>query len=426
MVRTHRTCLIVGAGLAGAKAAETLRAEGFTGRVILIGDERDRPYQRPRLSKDYLLGGRPRADLYVHDPAWYAASDIELHLGQPTVHLDRTAKVVRLGDGTRIHYDTLLLATGAEPRRLDIPGTGLAGVHHLRRLAHAERLRGALATLGRDGGRLVIAGAGWTGLEVAVAARRHGAEVTVVEPEPTPLHRVLGPEVGARLADLHRAHGVTFHLGARPTEIVGRDGMVRAVRTDDGAEHPAQHVLAAIGAAPRTALAEAAGLTLADGPDGGVVVDAALRTSDPDIHAAGDVAAVRAPDTPTPGFAAPPRYAHRAHALDSGPAAARGMLGRPVRHQPLPHITSRQYGLELVYTGYAPPGCYDRVVLRESDTGQGFSAFWLGGGRVLAALDLGGPGAAVPLRRLVRSPHPVDQAALSDPAVPLAAVAEHA
>ncbi|MHC5906205.1 NAD(P)/FAD-dependent oxidoreductase, partial [Streptomyces sp. S6] len=264
MVDADQTFVIVGGGLAGAKAAETLRAEGFTGRVILIGDERDHPYERPPLSKGYLLGKDERDSVFVHEPAWYAQNDIELHLGQTVTAIDRAAHTVRLGDGTVIAYDKLLLATGAEPRRLDLPGTGLAGVHHLRRLAHAERLRHVLKALGRDNGHLVIAGAGWIGLEVAAAARTYGAEVTVVEPEPTPLHGVLGPELGQLFADLHAEHGVRFHFGARLTEIVGQDGMVLAVRTDDGEEHPAHDVLAAIGAAPRTALAEAAGLTLAD------------------------------------------------------------------------------------------------------------------------------------------------------------------
>ncbi len=235
MVDADQTFVIIGGGLAGAKAAETLRAEGFTGRVILICDERDHPYERPPLSKGYLLGKEERDSVFVHEPAWYARNDIELHLGQTVDAVDRTARTVRFGDdGTLVHYDKLLIATGSEPRRLDIPGTDLAGVHHLRRLSHAERLKNVLASLGRDNGHLVIAGAGWIGLEVAAAAREYGAEVTVVEPSQTPLHGVLGPELGQIFADLHAEHGVRFHFGARLTEIVGQDGMVLAARTDDG------------------------------------------------------------------------------------------------------------------------------------------------------------------------------------------------
>ncbi|NJP99495.1 NAD(P)/FAD-dependent oxidoreductase [Streptomyces zingiberis] len=416
MVDAHQTFVIVGGGLAGAKAAETLRAEGFTGRVILVSDERDEPYERPPLSKGYLIGKEERDGVFVHDPAWYARAEIELRLGQPAVRLDPAAKAVVLGDGTRCHYDKLLLATGAEPRRLDIPGTGLAGVHHLRRLAHAERLRGVLTALGRDNGHLLIAGAGWIGLEVAAAARGYGAEVTVVEPAPTPLYSVLGPEVGGLFADLHAERGVRFHFGARLTEITGQDGMVLAARTDDGEEHPAHDVLAAIGAAPRTALAESAGLELA-APEsgGGIAVDASLRTSDPDIFAAGDVAAAT-----HPLFATRLRVEHWANALHGGPAAARAMLGREVRHDRVPYFFSDQYGVSLEYSGYAPPGAYEQVVVRGDAARREFLAFWLApDGRVLAGMDAGGVGATAVIQRLVRSGGPVDPAALADPSVDL-------
>lgn len=215
MVDADQTFVIVGGGLAGAKAAETLRTEGFTGRVILICDERDHPYERPPLSKGYLLGKEERDSVFVHEPAWYARNDIELHLGETVDAIDRTAKTVRFGeDGTVVRYDKLLLATGAEPRRLDIPGTDLAGVHHLRRLAHAERLKGVLATLGRDNGHLVIAGAGWIGLEVAAAAREYGAEVTVVEPLSTPCTRSSAPSSATSLPSC-TASGASASTSAR-------------------------------------------------------------------------------------------------------------------------------------------------------------------------------------------------------------------
>ncbi|MBT2383570.1 FAD-dependent oxidoreductase [Streptomyces sp. ISL-11] len=415
MVDAHQTFVIVGGGLAGAKAAETLRSEGFTGRVILICDERDHPYERPPLSKGYLIGKDDRESVFVHEPAWYARADIELHLGQPAVHLDRAAKSVRLGDGTLVHYDKLLLATGAEPRRLDIPGTGLAGVHHLRRLAHAERLRGVLSSLGRDNGHLVIAGAGWIGLEVAAAARGYGAEVTVVEPEPTPLHSVLGPELGQLFTDLHAEHGVRFHFGARLTEITGHDGMVLAARTDDGEEHPAHDVLAAIGAAPRTALAEAAGLALVDRADGGgVAVDASLRTSDPDIHAAGDVAAAEHPWLNTRL-----RVEHWANALNEGPAAARAMLGQDVSYDRVPYFFSDQYDVGLEYSGYAPPGSYDQVVCRGDVGKREFIAFWLSEGRLLAGMNVNVWDVTETIQKLIRSGVRLDPDALADPGVAL-------
>ncbi|MGW4227268.1 NAD(P)/FAD-dependent oxidoreductase [Streptomyces bauhiniae] len=415
MVDADQTFVIVGGGLAGAKAAETLRAEGFTGRVILICDELDHPYERPPLSKGHLLGKEERDSVFVHEPAWYARNDIELHLGQTVDAVDRAARTVRLGDdGTLIRYDKLLLVTGAEPRRLDVPGTDLAGVHHLRRLAHAERLRGVLAALGRDNGHLVIAGAGWIGLEVAAAAREYGAEVTVIEPEPAPLYGALGPELGNLFAELHREHGVRFHFGVRLTEIIGQDGMVLAARTDDGEEHPAHDVLAAIGAAPRTALAEAAGLELADpAVGGGIVVDERLRTSDPDIHAAGDVANF-------PLLGGRLRVEHWANALNGGPAAARAMLGQDVTYDRMPYFFSDQYDLGLEYSGWAPPGSYDQVVLRGDAGKREFIAFWVREGRVLAGMNVNVWDVTEHIQRLIRSGAEVDVEALADPHVPLA------
>ncbi|MGW4199555.1 NAD(P)/FAD-dependent oxidoreductase [Streptomyces sp. NPDC004726] len=418
MVDGHRTFVIVGGGLAGAKAAETLRAEGFSGRVILIGDERDHPYERPPLSKGYLAGKETRDSVFVHEPAWYAQADVELHLGQTVVAVDRDGRSVRLGDGAVLHYDKLLLATGAEPRRLDIPGTGLAGVHHLRRLAHADRLRQVLATLGRENGQLVIAGAGWIGLEVAAAARGYGAEVTIVEPEATPLHQVIGPELGQIFAELHRDRGVRFHFGARLTEITGQDGMVLAVRTDDGEEHPAHDVLAAIGAAPRTALAEAAGLALADrAHGGGIAVDASLRTSDPDIYAAGDVAAAHHPllDSRL-------RVEHWANALNGGPAAARSMLGQDISYDRVPYFFSDQYDLGMEYSGWAPAGSYDQVVLRGDVGKREFIAFWLKDRRVLAGMNVNVWDVTEPIQALIRSGTPVAPDDLGDPTVPLASL----
>lgn len=420
MVDADQTFVIVGGGLAGAKAAETLRAEGFSGRVILVCDERDHPYERPPLSKGYLLGKEERDSVFVHEPAWYARNDVELHLGQTVDAIDRAAKTVHYGeDGTHVRYDKLLLATGAEPRRLDIPGTGLAGVHHLRRLAHAERLRNVLAHLGRDNGHLVIAGAGWIGLEVAAAARGYGAEVTVVEPSATPLHHVLGPELGQIFAELHREHGVRFRFGTRLTEIVGQDGVVLAVRTDDGEEHPCHDVLAAIGAAPRVALAESAGLELADrAHGGGIAVDERLRTSDPDIHAAGDVASF-----PHGLFDTRLRVEHWANALNGGPAAARAMLGKEVVYDRVPYFFTDQYDLGMEYSGWAPPGSYDEVVIRGDVGKREFIAFWVKEGRVLAGMNVNVWDVTDPIQHLIRTRAQVDTEALADPHVPLAGLA---
>jgi 3-phenylpropionate/trans-cinnamate dioxygenase ferredoxin reductase component len=405
---THRTLVIIGAGLAGATAARTLRTEGFTGRVILIGDEHEQPYERPPLSKAYLTGDAPRDSVYVQEPAWYAAHRVELHLGQPAVRIDRAEQEVRLGDGTRVPYDALLLATGAEPRRLGIPGTDLAGVHHLRRLSHADHLRGLLADPTPAPGPLVIAGAGWIGLEVAAAARAAGVEVVVVHPSPTPLYSVLGPELGSFFTDLHREHGVRFHFGTRPAAITGARGMVAGVHLEDGREIPARAVLAAIGAAPRAAPAAAAGLELAEG--GGIAVGPGLCTSDPRIFAAGDVAALPAREGGTRR-----RVDHWANARHTGSAAALAMLGREVRYDRLPYFFSDQYDAGLEYSGWAPPGHYDQVVCRGDLSKRAFVAFWLRDGTVAAGLSMNTWEVTDQIQRLIRSPRPVDPLALADP-----------
>ncbi len=236
-----------------------------------------------------------------------------------------------------------------------------------------------------------------------------------MEQAPTPLHGVLGPELGAMFAELHREKGVRFHFGARLTEIIGQDGMVLAARTDDGEEHPAHDVLAAIGAAPRTALAEQAGLALVDREDGGgIAVDAALRTSDPHIYAAGDVAAAH-----HPLLGSRIRVEHWANALNGGPAAARAMLGEDVRYDRIPYFFSDQYDLGMEYSGYAPPGSYDQVVCRGDVGKREFVAFWLAGGRLLAGMNVNVWDVAEPVRQLIREGRPLDADALADPDVPL-------
>jgi 3-phenylpropionate/trans-cinnamate dioxygenase ferredoxin reductase component len=394
------THVIVGGGLTGAKAAETLRAEGFTGRVVLVGAEPDLPYERPPLSKGYLLGQEDRASVFVHDEKWYAEQDIEVLTGRRVTALDRTAHEIELAGGERLGYTKLLLATGASPRRLRVPGNDLTGVHYLRRLAHADRLREALAS----GGRVVVAGAGWIGLETAAAARTYGCEVTIVEPAPSPLHATLGPELGEYFANLHRRHGVDLRLGTGVTGFAG-DTAVTAVTTDAG-EIPADVVVVGIGARPETQLASDAGLAV----DDGVCVDAALRTEDPDVFAAGDVASAW-----HPGYDRRIRVEHWAAATNGGPAAARSMLGHEVVHDELPYFFSDQYDMGMEFTGWFPPGGYDRVVKRGDD--EAFHAFWLAGGRVVAGLHVNRWDEGLDaVRELIRGGRTVDPDALADPA----------
>ncbi|MGW5052170.1 NAD(P)/FAD-dependent oxidoreductase [Actinokineospora sp. NPDC004072] len=390
--------VIVGAGLAAAKAAEALRAEGFAGRVVVIGDEGDRPYERPPLSKGYLLGDQARDEVFPHPEGWYAEHSVELRLGRPAVAIDRAAREVELDGGERIGYTKLLLATGSSARRVP----GLTGVHYLRKLEDSERLRKALET----GGRVVIAGAGWIGLEVAAAARARGCPVTVVEPAPTPLHAVLGPEIGGFFADLHRGHGVEFRFGA---QLAGAgDGMAT---TSDGEEIPADTVVVGIGARPNTELAEKAGL----GVDNGVLVDTALRTDDPDIHAAGDIASV-----PNAVYGKRLRVEHWGNALAGGQAAAKAMLGQDVVYDELPYFFSDQYDVGMEFAGWVEPGSYDQVVKRGD--GQEFHAFWLAGERVVAGMHVNRWDEGIgDVQALIRSGRGVDPTRLADAAVPLSA-----
>jgi 3-phenylpropionate/trans-cinnamate dioxygenase ferredoxin reductase subunit len=403
--------VIVGGGLAGAKAAETLREEGFEGRVVLIGDERDRPYERPPLSKGYLLGDDERSSVYVHEEGWYAEKSVELLTGRRAAKLDRGAHEVELDDGERIGYAKLLLATGSSPRRLRIEGNKLDGVNYVRRLGHTDTLRETL----NAGGRVVVVGAGWIGLETAAAARaKYGCEVTVVEPQPTPLHGVLGAELGNVFAQLHTKHGVNFRFGTGVSEFTG-SGKVSGVKTDDGTEIPADAVIVGVGARPNTELAEGAGLAV-DSENGGVVVDGTLRTEDPDVYAAGDVASF-----PSARYGRRIRVEHWANALNGGPAAARAMLGKDVDYTDLPYFFTDQYDLGMEFTGWFAPGGYDQVVLRGDVDGLAFYSFWVAGDRVVAGMhvNLWDDGVG-PIQELINSEHPVDATRLADSSVPLA------
>ena len=262
----EETFVIAGASLAGAKAAETLREEGFAGRVLLIGEEIERPYERPPLSKGFLLGQEQREKAHVHEADWYDKHEVELRLGVSVAAIDRAAHQVRLATKEPIGYNKLLLATGASPRQLEVPGSKLQGIHYLRTMADSAALKQALAPGGR---RVVVAGAGWIGLEVAAAARTYGNDVTVIEPESAPLHASLGPELGGVFAALHREHGVDLRLDQGVAGFWGA-GQVSAVVTSGGAEVPADVVIVGIGVRPNTRLAEEAGLEVS----GGVLVDA--------------------------------------------------------------------------------------------------------------------------------------------------------
>lgn len=400
------TFVIVGASLAGAKAAETLRAEGFDGRVVLIGAELDRPYERPPLSKGFLAGTSAKDEIYVHAASWYAEQDVDLRLGTRATALDTAAHTLTLDGGESLGYSKLLLTTGSTPRRLDVPGIDLGGVFTLRTVGDAEALR---AAIGR-GGSVVVVGGGWIGLETAAAARGYDAGVTLLEPQPTPLHAVLGPELGEVFALLHRDHGVDLRVNTGVRAIRGAAGRAVGVVTDAGDELAADTVIVGVGIRPNVELAEQAGLTV----DNGILVDAQLQTSDPDVFAAGDVA-----NAHHPLLDRHIRLEHWANALHGGPAAARSMLGTDQGYDRVPYFFSDQYDLGMEYTGLAAPGDYEQVVIRGDQHKREFIAFWLKQGRVLAGMNVNIWDVTEPIQRLIRSAAQVDPSRLADTSIPL-------
>jgi len=401
---SEQSFVIVGASLAGAKAAETLRSEGFEGRLVLIGEETERPYERPMLSKEYLRGDKPAAKLYVHDEAFYADNDIELLTGTRVASLDPGAHQVTLQDGSRMPYSRLLLSTGATPRRLSLPGADLPGVRYLRTMADSDALRAAIAAASR----VVVIGSGWIGSEVAASARQLGAEVAIVGPDAVPLERVLGPEVGGVYRDLHAENGVELRLSTKIMAIVGGDA-AQGVRTMDGAVVEGDLVVVGVGATPRDELARDAGLTL----ENGIVVDELLRTSAPDVFAAGDVAA-----TWNPMYNKRIRMEHWANALNQGQTAARNMLGQGTAYAKLPYFYSDQFDLGMEYNGYASE--WDRVVLRGDAAGREFLAFWLKDGRVLAGMNANIWDQGDGIKALLRVDAGIDVSRLADSSIPLA------
>ncbi|MEW1844281.1 FAD-dependent oxidoreductase [Nonomuraea angiospora] len=395
------TFVIAGGGLAAAKAAEALREEGFDGAIVLVGREPHLPYERPPLSKTYLQSGGEREKIFVHDAGWYRDHAVDLRTGVTVTDLDRAAHQVTLSDGERLRYDKLLLATGARPRRLTVPGHDRGNVLYLRTVDDSDRLRATLS----GAGRIVVVGAGWIGLETAAAARAAGVEVTVVEQERQPLLGALGPEIGAVFAGLHREHGVDLRLGAGLAAVTES-----GVRLADGTHLDADAVVAGIGAVPETDLAAAAGLAV----DNGVTTTADLRTSDPDIFAAGDVA-----NAYHPRLGGHLRVEHWANALNQPAVAARAMLGRQAAYDELPYFYTDQYDLGMEYVGHVPPGHAHDVVIRGDLAKREFLAFWLRNDVVIAAMNVNIWDQTDELKALVQAASPLDRAALADPATPL-------
>jgi 3-phenylpropionate/trans-cinnamate dioxygenase ferredoxin reductase subunit len=404
------TFAIVGAGLAGAKAAEALRSQGFDGRIVLLGAERHRPYERPPLSKGYLQGSAPLDSVFVHPPGWYAEHRIDLRPATTVTAVDRGRHELSTDDGSRLRYDKLLLATGARPRELPVPGADHPRVLYLRSLDDSDRLHARL----RPGARIVIIGGGWIGLETAAAARVAGAHVVVLEHAELPLLPVLGHRIARVFADLHTEHGVDLRCSVTVAAIdfnAADPAAAGAVLLADGTRIAADAVIVGVGAAPNVELARSCGLEV----DNGIVVDQHLRTSDDNIVAAGDVA-----NAYHPLLGRRIRVEHWANALHQPVVAAKTLLGETAAYDRLPYFFTDQYDLGMEYTGYAEPGDTEKVVVRGDAATRTFIAFWLHQDRVVAAMNVNTWDVTEPIGHLIRSGRPVDSARLADPDVPLA------
>jgi NADPH-dependent 2,4-dienoyl-CoA reductase/sulfur reductase-like enzyme len=396
------TYVVIGAGQAGARAVEALRGEGVDGQVVVIGEELELPYARPELSKGYLAGTRTREDLSELADGWYARHDVELLLGSRAVGLDPGSRTVRLGDGARIGYDRLLLATGSRPEPLDVPGGQLAGVHHLRSTGDADAIRIAIAA----SSPVVVVGAGWRGLEVASVAAAAGVDVTLVEAGGTPLSGLMGEAMGARFADLHRRHGVMLHQHTRVARVTGED-RVESVELEDGTTIPTATVIVCAGERPCTELPESAGLAGSDG----LPVDGGLRTANPRIWAAGDLALAE-----NSWFGGPLREPYSMSAAEQGAHAGRSMAGRSETWSSTPRLGSAQYEHTIRWAGVCDPR-RDRLVVRDSEDGS-WAAFWLQDGRVAAALQVNVEFGARAVEDLVVDRAEVDAEQLADHTVP--------
>jgi len=378
--------VIVGGGLAAANAVEELRNQGHEGDIDLFGAEPHLPYNRPPLSKGLLLGNEDEASIFDHDEQWYADQSVEVHLGTTVTELDLDRSRIHVGS-EEFGYDRLLVATGSTPRRLAAADDAGGAVAYLRTLEDSLALRAAFG----PGVHIVIVGGGWIGLEAAAAARIAGSDVTIVESLELPLLRVLGPEVAATFAELHRSHGVDLRLGATIEGFTTAGSGRSVVRLGDGAELTADLVVVGIGVTPNESLASDAGL----GVDNGILVDGRLRASDPHVYAAGDVA-----NHLHPALGRRIRVEHWDNAIEQGKVVARNMLGGDEAYTRMPYFFTDQYDLGMEYVGNVGPDGYDDVIMRGDPAGQ-FTAFWLEADRVVAGMHVNDWDAIDPIRALV-------------------------
>jgi 3-phenylpropionate/trans-cinnamate dioxygenase ferredoxin reductase subunit len=397
------TIVIIGASHAAAQAVDSLRREGHAGRIVLVGDEPELPYQRPPLSKKYLSGELDRERLWIRPAAYYGQQRVELMLGRRAVGLDTAARRVTLDDGASLDYGRLLLATGSRARPATVPGADLPGVHYLRTIADVDGIRPALA----PGRRAVIVGAGYVGLECAASLVKLGLAVTVLEMADRVMSRVVAPEMSAFYTTEHRAHGVDIRLDERVASFEGSD-RVTGVRCADGSLYPADLVIVGIGILPNAELAAAGGIAC----DDGIAVDEHCRTSDPHVFAIGDCAS-----HPSPRYARRIRLESVDNAFEQAKTAAANLCGREVAHDKVPWFWSDQYELKLQIVGLSQG--YDRVVLRGDPATRAFSCCYLRGDELIALDAVNHVKDFMAARRLVAERARFDLAKLADPEVAL-------
>lgn len=401
--------VVVGGGLAAAKATENLRAEGYDGDLVVVTSEPHHPYERPPLSKDYLRGEAERDVLFPLSEDWYANHRVDLRTATRAAAIDVAGHVVTLIDGSLLPYSRLLLATGSTPRPFPVPGGDLQGVHYLRTIEHADLLAATLESSAREGaGRLAVVGDGWIGMEVAASARSLGLDVTVVGRSVHPLGRVLGPLLGEMYGKVHADHGVHLHRNAQVVRITGSEGRVTGVDVEDGTHVAADVVVVGVGVTPNVGFAESAGIALRDPSlGGGLAVDATLRTSAPDVWAAGDIASV-----PSARYGRPLRVEHWSVALETGSHAARSMLGSHEPYDKLPYFYSDQYDVGMEYLGFVDDPATAEVVVSGSLEDHALVAFWVADDRVQAGIAVNTWEQMERVEELVRAPGPVDRDAL--------------
>jgi 3-phenylpropionate/trans-cinnamate dioxygenase ferredoxin reductase subunit len=398
---------IIGANLAGGRAAEALRQSGFDGRIVLVGAEPDRPYERPPLSKEYLRREMPEGKLYLRPPGYYEEQRIELRLGVSATRLDPTERIVELESGERLDYDKVLIATGCTVRRLNIPGSDLGRVRYLRtRTESAE-----LAMLLDKARRVVVVGGGFIGSEVAASARTLGKEVTILEASAVPLVRALGTRMGEVCAGIHRDHGVDLRLSCRVQEFRGA-GRVEEVVLADGSKVECDLAVVGVGVTPTVDWLQGSGVDL----DNGVLVNEYCETNLGGVYAAGDVA-----NAWNPSLGERLRVEHYDNAQNHGTAAGKVMAGGREPYAPIPYFWSDQYEYTMQYVGHARGD--DEVILRGDLPKRSFTAFYLREGRVRAGFAIGRPKDIMATRRLIQTGKQVDPRVLADEQTDLKALA---